>query len=266
MAGEHLIISPHLDDAVQSCGAKVYSLTRVGSSVCVATLFTGAPPPSQLPPAAKWFHSICGLGDDAMQVRRAEDSEAARRLNADTLHLELYESLYRRDASGEARYKQVRDIFSGEVEREADTLDEVRRTLANTFDFEKYSSIYLPLGIGRHIDHLLTRAAVESISAAAESGIAQKLVYYEDLPYACRYRPKDWQAELASGLRPVLHFIDDEAWGAKLSAVFAYQSQLDVLWSDGTEMRQEFEHYASHVGNRRRAERFWTRYDSAPDA
>lgn len=193
-----------------------------------------------------------------MSVRRAEDSRAAGQLGARAFHLDLYECLYRRDADGAPRYQEEDAIFLGDIEREADTLSCVTRALRDAFNFAEYAAVYAPLGIGRHVDHLLTRRAAEALCETAPV----RLGFYEDLPYPCQGRDEHWRVELTAGLRPRLHLMDDAAWAAKLDAISLYRSQAGMLWKDGAEMVAQLQGYAREAGAGRRAERFW--FSDAP--
>ena len=73
-----LVISPHLDDAVLSCGALL--LAHPGATV--ATLFAASPPAYTDP--LNEHDTDCGFrpGDDTMAVRREEDVRAMRAVGA----------------------------------------------------------------------------------------------------------------------------------------------------------------------------------------
>jgi LmbE family N-acetylglucosaminyl deacetylase len=84
-----LVLSPHLDDAVFSCGELLVELRRP----IVATLFAGVPPPGlQTTP---WdVSSGFGNGVDAMQTRRAEDEKALQMLGAVAEHFDFLDHQY----------------------------------------------------------------------------------------------------------------------------------------------------------------------------
>ena len=91
-----LALSPHLDDAVFSCGGLLAALVDAGWDVTLATVFTA----TKLP--ASGFALACqidkGLSPDVdyMALRRAEDREAAAILGiADVRHQDLAEAPHR---------------------------------------------------------------------------------------------------------------------------------------------------------------------------
>ena len=67
-----LFISPHMDDAVLSCGGYIGKLTAYGYPVMVLTLFCGSPE-GPLSPLAEALHAEWRLPKDAPAVRREED-------------------------------------------------------------------------------------------------------------------------------------------------------------------------------------------------
>lgn len=256
---KHLFLSSHLDDAVLSCGALIYNLTRSGARVEILTVFAGLPNPSLLSNLAKRFHQEWGLGDDAIKVRRAEDRRAARHLGASTIQMNLLDCVYRGDEIGGVRYHQKDDIFQGNLFEETDTLNEIVVSLLDTVDIKSFSKIYLPLGIGCHIDHLLLKKAVESLLYSAADKIFPSLTYYEDLPYAC-LNQHNWQVTPGKKLYPNLQFIDAEAWKAKVDAILFYESQIEGLWASIAEMENQLSAYALKVGLGKPAERFWINF------
>ncbi|MDR5780666.1 PIG-L family deacetylase [Caballeronia sp. LZ065] len=93
-----LVISPHLDDAVFSCGA----LLAAGTDALVCTVFAGTP---EMPMVTGW-DTACGFSDahQAMEARRAEDIAALEILGARARHLSFLDSQY---ADDEAQKRQA---------------------------------------------------------------------------------------------------------------------------------------------------------------
>src|SRR4051794_22622949 len=79
---KRIVVSPHLDDAVLSCGG------QLGPETTAVTVFAGAPPPGT--PLPEWDR-LTGASDPHAQVllRRSEDAEALRRLGAAYRHLDF---------------------------------------------------------------------------------------------------------------------------------------------------------------------------------
>jgi len=240
-----VFLAPHLDDAVLSCGGLISRLGRRGCSVVVLTVFAGASPSPELPPAARRLHRACGYRDEeAVEVRRREDRLACARLGAAAVHLDVPEALYRRDGDGRPRYPRLGSAFEGgrpEPELLDDLAGRLRRQLASL----GASRPFAPLGLGGHADHLLLRRAVDRACASA--------VYWEDFPYAAAAAPA------VAGLRPAIVHVAPVDWERRLAAARLYASQVRLLWGGSGKMKRTLTEYAVETGGGRPAERFWRR-------
>ena len=121
-----LALSPHLDDAVFSCGATLARLADRGARVALVTPFTRSVPDP------RGFALACqtdkGLqpGIDYMALRRAEDHAAAGVLGiADVVHLDLPEAPHR-------GYNSAAELFG--TAREDDTIDQAIRAQLSELD------------------------------------------------------------------------------------------------------------------------------------
>lgn len=237
---KHLFVSAHLDDAVISCGDYIDELVRSGHAVTVATVFTGTA--GRLSMLARIVHKKFGLRDrDVMDVRRLEDRDACGSLGAGTIHLDLPECLYRFDAAGRPKYGKLHELFEADPSAEPDVRAAVYDALA-ALPLDGYDRICVPLGIGRHIDHLLVRQA--AAAAAARTAQTRKLVYYRDLPYLDYGTDPLWRSELAGDMREERIPLPPSALRRKLAAIELYRSQLTMLWPSRYRMLR---HIAAHA-------------------
>ena len=79
-----LYLSPHLDDAVYSCGGLIYQQTQAGQRVLVMTTCAGLPPSGPLSPFAEALHTRWQVSaTNAVTTRRTEDHAA----DANVYHL-----------------------------------------------------------------------------------------------------------------------------------------------------------------------------------
>ncbi len=190
-----LFLSPHLDDAVLSCGALLGTLGG-RLPITVATVFSAAAPPPHTR-AASSFLRQCAATDalDLYEQRRQEDVEVLDVLGVEHVHLGITDALFRRRQAGPAlsrigrvvpevvhRYPTYRwDIARGRVSRGdrllLDLLLEEVRVLAERIGAD---TVFSPLGVGRHVDHLLTRSLGERQPTR---------VHYSDFPYDQWHRP-----------------------------------------------------------------------------
>ncbi len=159
-----LFLSPHLDDVVLSCPGRILSEVAREQRVIVATLFT---------------ESEAGPHDrDLYRRRREEDQRAVEALGAETRWLGLPDAPFRRPF-----YSSFRTIVLEMHPEDKGYVAAVATAVRSLCDEVKPTSLHVPLGVGTHIDHRLTYAAVEHLVETGEldRGVT---VYYEDRPYA----------------------------------------------------------------------------------
>jgi LmbE family N-acetylglucosaminyl deacetylase len=153
---DSLYLSPHLDDAVLSCAARIRQETAAGKGVVVATLFTEAD----------------DAREELYQRRRAEDVRAVKSLGAKALHCGLKDAPFRR-----SYYSSFRPIILGSHPGDDEDEKAVRHVLDDLLRSCAPDRVFCPLGVGRHIDHRLAYQA-----AVAVRGF-RRLIFYEDRPY-----------------------------------------------------------------------------------
>ncbi|MDQ1478447.1 MAG: hypothetical protein QOE62_3676 [Actinomycetota bacterium] len=85
-----VIVSPHLDDAVLSCGR----FMAAHPGVTVVTVFAGNPEKYPQPQRTWDVQSGFGPDDDVMEARRHEDRAALALLDATPMHLDFVEHSY----------------------------------------------------------------------------------------------------------------------------------------------------------------------------
>jgi len=167
-----VIISPHLDDAVFSCAGAIADLVNEGP-VLVLNLFT------------RYLSDLKMHGAVLGEERYQEELEAARYLGFESRNLGELDAPFRRDA-----YRKLGNIFRPPVQEDIDWLPSLRDrvfAILNEIDFDR---IFVPLGVGWHVDHVVTHLLFDGWAEGAE------LLYYEDASYCCiphatRYRLND---------------------------------------------------------------------------
>lgn len=146
-----LVVSPHLDDAVLSVPVRLRREARAGHRVVVATLFSE--------------------GRDGA-LRREEDRRALVSLGCEPRPLGLWDAPERRGLVRNARSLLLAPLAGADpdVRRAREELDGLAREL-------RPGRIWLPLGVGEHVDHRVAHAAGRALRAP--------VAFYEDRPYAC---------------------------------------------------------------------------------
>ena len=240
MGMKTIYLSPHLDDAVFSCGGYIWEQTQMGVEVEIWTICAGDPPPGPFSELARSLHESWNLGENAVQIRREEDDAACRLVGAVPRHFSFPDFIYRFSPQGKPYYQVGADLSGGLDPGEADLIEQIKTKLEQ--ELPPAVNLIVPLGIGNHVDHELTRKAA--------SRLGRNLVYYADYPYA---RELDGQE--------ILRFMGgSREWkGTQLQvsekgldqwwvAACAYGSQLSTFWEDQEALRGEIKDFSTLLG------------------
>jgi LmbE family N-acetylglucosaminyl deacetylase len=230
-----LAVSPHLDDAVLSAGGWLSTLAGFGAGpVLVATVFSAAAPPPHSWIARRFVRG--GGHQDPEQLfaaRRAEDHQVLGELGLVAVHLGRPDAVFRRTAIGpwtRPTYPTLRfDALRGRIAgSDAGLRESVTADVAGLIARHDPVVVVAPLGIGRHVDHLIVRDAVRraTVSCAADGPV---VLYASDQPYAATQAP-DPGFVRSAGLEP-------QEWtggrGEAVRSARGYRSQMPVLYPGG---------------------------------
>ncbi len=230
-----VVLSPHLDDAVLSCGAlMMYAVSS--TTVTVATIFTEAGRVPHTLSARRYLHQVGAANARSLyQQRRAEDEEALASVGARYVHAGLTEALFRRRTVRAGRSLLARwlpeadhvypvyrkHITAGRIAAaDAGTLHDVCGIIRQLTGSGP-SLVLAPLGVGGHVDHVLVRDAAERSDAP--------VVYYSDFPYNRQHGPDDTflrQNHLSETSWP-------ESAEIKTDLIRMYRTQIGTLFHSG---------------------------------
>jgi LmbE family N-acetylglucosaminyl deacetylase len=249
-------LSPHLDDAVLSCGGLIHEQAQQGLRPLVVTVFAGSSALRELSTFAQQLHRAWGLSTEAVARRRCEDATALSLIGAQYEHWGYSDCIYRQHPqSGEFLYASEAALF-GEVHQvEHDLVPALKGRLESLFA-QGTTLIYAPLAVGRHVDHQLVSQAALCLR---RHGFHVR--FYEDFPYA------DDPSTLASALQQwtaqphaLLQLLDGTTVAKKISAIGLYRSQLQVLFGGEDSVDKRVRSYLLAVGGGQGfAERYWER-------
>lgn len=226
------VISPHLDDAILSCGAlTAYLADRC--PITVVTVFTAASPARWSVSARRAMRST-GASDPErfFEQRRAEDLAVLADLGATAVHLGLPDALFRRVRAGSdgrpgTAGRPAYPIFRfgaarGRIASADAGLDaEVAARLSTVAGVADAGLVLAPLGIGRHVDHLITRSAARLLG--------HRVAYYSDFPYTEGAAPDPGFVRRTSLVpHPWLH-----GRTANAARIAGYRTQFRGLFPDG---------------------------------
>ncbi|MCE5257688.1 MAG: PIG-L family deacetylase [Chloroflexi bacterium] len=233
-----IYLSAHLDDAVYSCGARIYDQIQDGQSVQVVSCFTASPADEYLTAFTRELKERWGDIDDINAVRRAEDIAASRYLGFSYLHLPYTDCVYRQGgAPYQPLYPTVEHIFGDIHPAEANLASELLQVLKIHCPGWQQAEVYAPLAAGHHVDHLILRQA-----ALAWRQEGARVRFYEDYPYADK--PAVTQAALltlpADCRSLECWTFGESALAAKVRAAACYRSQISTFWHNLDEMIEAF--------------------------
>jgi len=257
---QHIVLSPHYDDAALSCGGLIAQLSAAGEPVVIATLFGGKPDPERLSPFAQQIHGRPLAGADPIDQRRAEEAAALAILAAQGRPGDWLDCIYRQDASQRRWLYPDEAALFGAVDRADDELtEELAHCLAALAPAPAQCQLIAPLAIGNHVDHQIVRRSAELLHQHG-----YQVWFYEDYPYIARDRdglraslgePDRWQARVIS--------LSPAEVERKVEAVLAYPSQLEVLFPGQGPVQQRvslaLRRQAGETGQGQPAERLWRR-------
>lgn len=168
-----VILSPHLDDAVLSLGGLISREAAAGKTVEIVSCFTAGPPLETIPASQRVF------GDYSM--RRSEDERALAILGARHRWLDLHERIWR-----DPPLPRTRSVFPTHVFRTPAKMDDfselkaIRTAIAAMLETDA-TTIYAPLAVGHHVDHV--EVALAALREVLGRGAFDRIRFYED-PYA----------------------------------------------------------------------------------
>ena len=240
-----IFLSPHPDDIAYSCyGSLVNPPAPRQDAVFILTVFS-----TSVRANGQLGQRKCQ--EEITRVRQLEDATFAKSEGIRLLTLGFPDSSVRRetnmgpeisleDATKHPKFKAVKEAIA--------------QVIGPAIG---HASLYVPLGIGSHIDHRMVREAAKMI--AIESGIPGALDgirYYEDLPYSAfteEHRIRRLAKQVISPT-PTSYVVRlENFWGRKKKAIHNYPSQLSPI------VRKALAEHSSSVSNGEfpGAERLW---------
>jgi len=173
---EIIVLSPHLDDAVLDCCDHILKWKRNRLPIRVLTVFTVLSN-RILSPWTRWYSQASGYRSikEIERTRTCEDTKAMSILGVLWDHLGFIDAGFRSN-EGEPLYPDRKTIFSGIISPyDSSLLSKLKQSIIS---FRNFSQFVVPLGVGKHVDHILVRKAAEQAIGPGD------LCYYVDYPYA----------------------------------------------------------------------------------
>ena len=201
---------------------------------------------------------------ELMARRRLEDERFAYFAEAAVVFLDLPDAVFR-------GYEGDDQLLGAPRSDDTAPMDRIRDEIVRL----EPQAVYVPLGIGNHVDHQLCRAVGIDLLAEGRRWVmpgpewAGKVVFYEDFPYSwwggfdhLAQLPSDALAGLGPDviLAPEYANIGDQL-ERKIRGISLYESQMDRLFGGEAEMAATVRSYGAKMaelgGTGGAAERYW---------
>ncbi|WP_020405412.1 PIG-L deacetylase family protein [Hahella ganghwensis] len=232
-----LILSPHPDDTVWSLGGLMHELSD-RYEVVVVSLFDGDPETTAVEllnadSEHKWRQFT-----DA-KFRRTEDAKAVRALNARLFSLE-YPDAALRCSDDRFVYPSLDDLMIDISQLpNIPVPEDLKNHLAMQID--PSDIVIAPLGIGGHIDHLITLQLARSLD--------NPIAFYPEFPYALDLTASDisrYCSDLGLKVEPQSVHCSWSAWQAAASL---YRSQVIRLFAGRQPFSDSLSRFAAQQGD-----------------
>ena len=249
----HVFISPHFDDGIFSCGGTARQLATAGHAVTIMTIMGGLYQ-GELPdtPILADLHRRWSAGDSPLRSRQIEDENASKTIGVDFMHVPLPDCVYRL-AGDLALYPSEESLF-GEV-HPADYAPRLLKGIQIP-ELESAARVYLPLGVGHHVDHQIARAW--GLTQVRDIPDQSALRFYAEFPYSnADHATEQALKEFGISLEPADVTISEADIRAKIDAIACYQSQISTFWTSLDAMKADVRRAFTDPRSGGFVERYW---------
>ena len=227
--GKHVVIQPHLDDIPFSLS--YFLNTEMVKEKKAYTIFgkeffnirdyphTNATVEILKEEEKKWFDCM-GINHE-----RFENEEAGYRGIAKVRELFSPSRFTRFDLSGED--------FSGTIYKKVE--ESIKIILK-----EKPDYIWIPAGIGGHIDHIMVRLV--ALKLISQCDYIKNVFLYEEYPYRIYSKQVNWKDVYIDSLKfigEIAVIPDEQDWKSKYTKLLYFQSQITEQQIESMVMREE---------------------------
>ena len=217
-----IIVSPHFDDAILSCGGRMCSEEWRNSEISIVNVFSEIFVEKEMLsdviikyvaedmaiPEYKVNLKICAKW---IEERKKEESSATHVLGVNSFNLGYMDAIFR-ISDDKFVYDTEKKLFLGQV-RENILLEQ----LINQFTdiCKDYSRCYFPAGIGNHPDHILLHWVGKKIQCNHS-----RISFYCEIPYGM-------DKKVVEGNKYEINV--EDSYKRKVRAVSEYKTQLNWL-------------------------------------
>lgn len=233
-----IFFSPHLDDAVLSCGGLITKFVKEKKRILVVTIFNKVDKSHIVSDVMSNYVEKCGYSDplELSKIRGFEDEKVMNRLGVAKKWMNFVEADYR------SIYKNQEQMVSEEnLNKEKVLVGKVQIGIERLIENNliENGELYFPLGLGKHIDHLILRKVGEKFKNI-------KVYFWEDYPYKMYTSNQSQLLRLRD--KYCLNRVEEvqEFLEIKESLIRMYESQIKVIFGNKPMFLSSFEKYYVH--------------------
>ena len=229
-----IYISAHLDDAAYSCGGLIWEQVQSGKHVEIWTICAGQPSEDlPLGKQAKIAHQRWGTDIYTVNIRIKEDKKSCEILGAIPYHFDILDGIYRQLGDGSSLLKEARDFTDPMPSSQHILAKEISIKIKNKIETDEVF-IYAPVSLGQHIDHQLTRAAVDFLQIDK--------VFYPDYPYM-RWASDELYNLIPEGYVAKTNEISNVGLEKWIASIEAHESQFSDHFKDKKDVQDTMRAY-----------------------
>lgn len=215
-------ISPHYDDAVGSCGARM-SRDKMENEVNLITVFSEVKKPFS--EYANMLHAYWDL-KNPLSDRKNENIKVCKFLKINNIMLGFFDSIYR-TFNNEYIYPSQESIFSKVNPLDSELIENIKNAILRYI--AKEDLIFFPLGVGSHVDHIIVSEVGKILKSEN-----YKVSFYLDFYYT------GMLPEMCESLDEVKIKFDSNFVNDKINAVKLYKSQVHMLYGDESKISEYY--------------------------
>ncbi len=248
---QHVFLSPHPEDALLACGGLMAYLRERGDRVWVMVLFARVPPEGEGGAEERrfaWPPRNRALWDQVV----SESMEVYHHLGVEVHYGQYVPAPFRRHpVEGRRLYPATWAYYRAPDASEGDLPLRMAGEVSTMISPDTW--VYVPLGLGRHVDHVLVKRMDQVLQRQGHV-----VFYYEEFPEVLQdHRVEKFPRR---GWRPWLLPLSENELNVKVRAIQRYKSIIPFLFGTEREVRRRVSDYMYTVsGLGYPAERYWTR-------
>lgn len=194
-------------------------------TIQILNIFTQFPLHDSLPQYTQQYLKRSGYSNPSNFARKRlqEDTEALKALKVSVKNLSYPDGGFRNNKN-QAVYPTTRSLFSGKPHPKDLPLTQELAQRLQSKEWQKFDRIMVPLGVGKHNDHIIVR------SAAEQAFLPSKICYYWESPYLLTRN--NWSLDFI--FQTITHLQSVRFTSFQKKALLQqYGSQINILFPHG---------------------------------